>query len=357
PDYSIIHENDGRKIYNFHSDWLRKDFGSNYTTVYEVAESWDSANFNHRRQSLIGEPSQVREDLKTKHNQLVGEFNHLLIRPESEFGKDGKRTKEAKIVELKKDITEVASKIDKKLADELSKVQEKNQELIQSPGNSSPTEIQSQLEQSQSLLKQAHMDSAISVDNTNDKKGNVLAPYLIGGTGKTTLAKEIQHLSDEKFLFVGIDTLFGAIPKKLVGFSEKTEKEGFRYVVDPKTGVCIDMKVSLYAIQVFSCLPKVVKLLADNGLNVIFDECNFYKELLDNYRIIFSGHKFFMVSVKCDLETLEKREKLRGDRVIGMAKVFYQSEKNFQYPYDLVVDNTTKLPSTNAKKILELLKN
>jgi len=49
-DYSIIRKNDGRKIYSFHSDWLRKDFGSNYTTVYEVAENWDSADFNYRRE-------------------------------------------------------------------------------------------------------------------------------------------------------------------------------------------------------------------------------------------------------------------------------------------------------------------
>jgi len=78
-------------------------------------------------------------------------------------------------------------------------------------------------------------------------------------TGKTTLAKEIQNLSEEKFLYVGIDALFSAIPKKLVGFGKQAE-EGFRYVVDPKTGALTEMKVSSYAIQVFSCLPKVVKL-------------------------------------------------------------------------------------------------
>ncbi|CAI2200108.1 7635_t:CDS:1, partial [Funneliformis geosporum] len=64
---------------------------------------------------------------------------------------------------------------------------------------------------------------------------------------KTTLAKEIQDLSEEKFLLVGIDVPFSAIPKKLVGFSEKTKKEGFRYVIDPKTGICVDMKISSYA--------------------------------------------------------------------------------------------------------------
>jgi len=180
--------------------------------------------------------------------------------------------------------------------------------------------------------------------------------------GKTTLAKEIQNLSEEKYLYVGIDTLFGAMPKKIVGFDQKSE-EGFRYVIDPKTGNLTEMKVSHWAGTVFSCLPKVVKLLADNGLNVIFDECNFIKKndkefLIDDYKIIFSGHELYMVNVRVqDLENLEQREKQRGDRVIGMAGLFYQKEKNFNYTYDLVVYNDTpESSSLNAKNILQFIK-
>ena len=147
--------------------------------------------------------------------------------------------------------------------------------------------------------------------------------------GKSTLAKAIQELSKEKFLYIGIDTLFGALPRKIVGSDQKAEA-GFRYVIDPKTGDLIEMKVSPYARLVFSCLPKVVKLLADNGLNVIFDECN--------------------------LATMEQREKSRGDRVIGMTKIFYKSEKNFQFPYDLIVDTTSESPFDNSQKILKFLK-
>jgi chloramphenicol 3-O phosphotransferase len=171
--------------------------------------------------------------------------------------------------------------------------------------------------------------------------------------GKTTLAKAIQYLSDEPYLLVGIDALFGAMPKKIVGFNKEAEK-GFRYVVNPETGVLVEMKASPYAIQVFKCLPKVAKLLADNGLNVIFDECNFHREVIDNYRTFFSGHKFIMVGVKCDLRTMEERERLRGNRVIGMAKIFHQSESNFQYPYDLTVDTTYESSFNNAKRVLEL---
>jgi chloramphenicol 3-O-phosphotransferase len=180
--------------------------------------------------------------------------------------------------------------------------------------------------------------------------------------GKTLLAKEIQNLSEEKFLYVGIDALFGAIPKKLVGFDKQAE-EGFRYVVDPKTSVLTEIRVSPYAGLVFSCLPKVVKLLADNGLNLIFDECNFVKKsdtkpLIDDYKTLFSGHGLYMVNVRIqDLETLEQREKSRGDRVMGMGRLFYQSEKKFSYNYDSIVYNDTpESLSSNVIKILKFLK-
>ena len=180
--------------------------------------------------------------------------------------------------------------------------------------------------------------------------------------GKTTLAKEIQNLSKEKYLYVGIDTLFSAMPRKIVGFDQKSE-EGFRYIIDPKTGKLTEMKVNPWAGKVFSCLPKVVKLLADNGLNVIFDECNFIKKsnaefLIDDYKTLFSRHELYMVNVRVrDLEDLEQREKQRGDRVIGMAGLFSQKEKNFNYTYDLVVYNDTpKSPFLNAKNILQFIK-
>ena len=42
--------------------------------------------------------------------------------------------------------------------------------------------------------------------------------------GKTTLAKAIQQVSEEPFLFVGIDALFGAMPRKIVGFGKELKK-------------------------------------------------------------------------------------------------------------------------------------
>jgi chloramphenicol 3-O phosphotransferase len=194
----------------------------------------------------------------------------------------------------------------------------------------------------------------------NLSKSKIIFLNGCASAGKSTLAKAIQELSKEKFLYVGIDTLFSALPRKIVGSDQKA-KEGFRYLIDLKTGDLIEMKVSPYAGLVFSCLPKVVKLLANNGLNVIFDECNFVKKnetefLINNYRVLFSEHKLLMVGVKCNLAIMEQREKSRGDRIVGTAKIFYQNEKNFHFPYDLIVDTSQTSSFANAQKILEFLK-
>ena len=60
-----------------------------------------------------------------------------------------------------------------------------------------------------------------------------------------------------------------------------------------------------------------------------------------------------MVGVSSSLETMEEREILRGDRVIGTART--GKEKDFPYSYDLTIDTTHNSPFINAKKILHLI--
>jgi chloramphenicol 3-O phosphotransferase len=43
-------------------------------------------------------------------------------------------------------------------------------------------------------------------------------------SGKTTIAKAIQHLSDEPWLLLGIDTFFHMMPSKYVGFGALLHK-------------------------------------------------------------------------------------------------------------------------------------
>src|SRR5579862_9304682 len=74
-DYSVFGE-DGKKVYNFHNSFLRDVFGKDYTTIYEVAESWDSDNFNYARGAAEYENDKTHITYRYEHriNKNSGDY-------------------------------------------------------------------------------------------------------------------------------------------------------------------------------------------------------------------------------------------------------------------------------------------
>src|SRR4051794_25611349 len=91
-------------------------------------------------------------------------------------------------------------------------------------------------------------------------------------SGKSTLAKAIQHLSDMPWLLLGIDTFFHMMPSKYVGFGEKAS-EGYRFVPGQDEGSPV-MRVEsgVFGKAVTQSIPKVVQSLAKDGHNLVVDE-------------------------------------------------------------------------------------
>jgi chloramphenicol 3-O phosphotransferase len=91
--------------------------------------------------------------------------------------------------------------------------------------------------------------------------------------GKTSLAKAIQHLSEEPRLTIGIDTFIDAMPSKYIGGGEKAI-EGFRFVssFDHEGFPITKVETGSYGKKVSDSISKVVKQLVDDGHNLIIDE-------------------------------------------------------------------------------------
>jgi chloramphenicol 3-O-phosphotransferase len=53
---------------------------------------------------------------------------------------------------------------------------------------------------------------------------------------------------------------------------------------------------------------------------------------------------------------MEKREKNRGDRQLGMSRWQFCQMKNLVWDYDMKIDASQTEPFINAKKILKFLK-
>lgn len=175
-------------------------------------------------------------------------------------------------------------------------------------------------------------------------------------SGKTTIAKAIQHLSDEPWLLVGIDTFFQMMPAKYVGLGENAS-EGFHFIPEQdEEGPIMRIESGPFGRRVAESCPKVVKTLADEGHHLIVDEVLFTEEELESYVQALAGHPVCFVGVMCDLKTLQEREILRGDRARGMGRDQITRVHGLSRPYDLLVDTTHMTAFDCAEKILAFAK-
>jgi len=176
-----------------------------------------------------------------------------------------------------------------------------------------------------------------------------------GSSGKSSIAKALVYLSDKPWLTIGIDSFIDMMPSDYTGFGKKAS-EGFQFVLRQEDGKpAIACESGEFGNKIVGAMSKVVKLLADSGLDLIIDEVLFEDELLKNYALELSSHIVYFVCVKCSLEVMEEREFLRGDRAIGLSRDQYTKVHKGLRPYDLEVDTTSKSSFICATEILEFI--
>ena len=150
---------------------------------------------------------------------------------------------------------------------------------------------------------------------------------------------------------IGIDTWIDLIPEAYFGDGPKAQ-EGFSLCTSfdedgiPNTHI----HVGPYGERVSKTIPKIVKLLVDEGHNLIVDEVllgeNHYQDILKDYTVYYIG-------VTCELSVLESREKKRGDRCLGMARAQSHIVHKAIQRYDEMVDTTYESSDDIARRILK----
>lgn len=97
----------------------------------------------------------------------------------------------------------------------------------------------------------------------------------------------------------------------------------------------------------------IAKALQD-GKTVIIDHVITSARIYGALSHAVAGFQMKTVLVRCDVETLRRREAERGDRCVGSAEVSAQ----FLYPkteYDLCIDSSNKSPAALAEEIVRSL--
>jgi chloramphenicol 3-O phosphotransferase len=162
--------------------------------------------------------------------------------------------------------------------------------------------------------------------------GKIILLNGASSSGKSTLAGELQARLDIPFWHISIDHLRAAhvLPKSRIESGEFSWRE---------------MRPAFFE-GFHRCLPA----LSGAGNNLIVEHIVETSDWMNRLLRLLAHLDVFFVGVHCSLSELERRERERGDRRIGEAKLDYETTHTFGI-YDFEV-NTTELLDRNVEKII-----
>jgi chloramphenicol 3-O phosphotransferase len=188
-------------------------------------------------------------------------------------------------------------------------------------------------------------------------KESVQIIYLNGpsSSGKTTLAKALQHAFEEPFLHVGIDKIIGWMPEKVNNWTGGDAPLGYSWKqgIDESGNPIQELQIGPYAKKIAKTFQEVVLLLAEMGHNLIIDDVSFGKSQVDEWKELLKNFKVLWVGVNAPLAILEQREKERGNRIIGSARGQFHGV-HAGATYDLEIDTHHATLDENIEKIKSL---
>lgn len=177
-------------------------------------------------------------------------------------------------------------------------------------------------------------------------------------SGKTTLAKALQHAFEDLFLHVSIDRIIAWMPEKVnnwtggkapLGFSWKESK-------DESGNLIQELQAGPYAEKIAKTFQEVVLTLAKMGHHLIIDDISLGAKQLDEWKQILRDFKVLWVGVNAPLDILEQREKERGNRIVGSARGQFH-KVHMGSTYDLSIDTHHGTLDENITKIKQLIAN
>jgi chloramphenicol 3-O phosphotransferase len=162
--------------------------------------------------------------------------------------------------------------------------------------------------------------------------GKVILLNGASSSGKSTLARGLQAKLEIPFWHISIDHLRAAhvLPKSRIESGEFPWKE---------------LRPSFFD-GFHRCLPA----LSEGGNNLIVEHIVETLDWMNRLLRLLSHLDVFFVGVHCPLSELERRERERGDRRIGEAKLDYETTHTFGM-YDFEV-NSTESSEQNVEKLI-----
>lgn len=161
-------------------------------------------------------------------------------------------------------------------------------------------------------------------------RGKIIFLNGVSSSGKSTLAKELIKVMPDYF-HMSIDDYDI--------FIEKMEDRENKHLIPIETEYFFHRTIAMFS-------NKGVNLVIDHILHDDFTNEDFWKVLKD--------YPLLLVGVNCPIEELERREKARGDRELGLAR------KQLEYvhkdvTYDIEINTYEESVEECTKKVVKIV--
>ena len=185
-----------------------------------------------------------------------------------------------------------------------------------------------------------------------------MATVVLNGTssaGKTTLARALQDAWPGPLQVSGLDTFLGSQGRQMFAVPGAAPSDGFTW-----------QRCTVEGVDAWAVVPgpRGAALLraahafwaacADEGLDQVVDHVLLTRAAADDLAIRLAGRDVLWVGVHCPLAEVDRRERERGDRLVGQGRGIAATVHDHR-AYDVEVDTSLLSPQQAAAVVLDAL--
>jgi chloramphenicol 3-O phosphotransferase len=177
--------------------------------------------------------------------------------------------------------------------------------------------------------------------------GRVVLLHGTSSSGKTTVARAVQRLSEDPWVLLGIDAFWSAVDDRWMEHGPRAS-EGFLWTED---ATIVPGPVGQ---RLAAGMRAAVAACARAGNDLLVDDVFIDPSWLEAWHLELSDVEMLLVGVVAPVHVLEERETARGNRIIGEAR----SQVGLIHDgieYDVLFDTSRQSPEECARAILAAL--
>lgn len=165
--------------------------------------------------------------------------------------------------------------------------------------------------------------------------------------GKTSTAKSIQEFASKPYIHLQMDTFLAMQPARLDNHADGMLFQNIGTEQRPEIAISSGPALQ----KLMAGMRGAIFAMIEQGNNLIVDDVLWVQKDFDSYRGLLAEFDPKFILLDAPLDIIEERERLRGDRVLGLARWQFDRVRQLQ-SYDLVIDTSKSDAESCAKEII-----